>query len=97
MDLLKNLSLSLALLTTMPAHAVSLTGGEMDKLASNIGVGRAHAAVHWRYDYIDSLPLGEAVAIAMLRDMASCWNESFEGFSFTKFNGKRITGVGKNS
>jgi len=40
-------------------------GGEMDKLASNIGIGRAHAAVHWRYDYADSLPLGEAVAIAI--------------------------------
>jgi hypothetical protein len=47
-------------------------GGEMNKLAANIGMGRAHAAVHWRYDYADSLPLGEAVAIAMLRDMARC-------------------------
>jgi hypothetical protein len=72
-------------------------GGEMNKLAANIGVGRAHAAVHWRYDYADSLPLGEAVAIAMLKDMAHCWNESFEGFSFTKFDGARITGVGGNS
>jgi hypothetical protein len=72
-------------------------GGEMNKLAANIGVGRAHAAVHWRYDYADSLPLGEAVAIAMLKDMAHCWNESFEGFSFTKFDGTRITGVGGNS
>jgi len=72
-------------------------GGEMNKLAANIGMGRAHAAVHWRYDYADSLPLGEAVAISMLRDMAQCWNESFEGFSFTKFDGTRITGVGGNS
>jgi hypothetical protein len=29
--------------------------------------------------------------------MGHCWNEPFEGFSFTKFNGKRITGVGKNT
>jgi hypothetical protein len=72
-------------------------GGEMNKLAANIGIGRNHAAVHWRYDYADSLPLGEAVAIAMLRDMAHCWNESFEGFSFTRFDGTRITGVGANS
>jgi hypothetical protein len=72
-------------------------GGEMNKLAANIGMGRAHAAVHWRYDYADSLPLGEAVAISMLKDMARCWNESFEGFSFTKFDGTRITGVGGNS
>ena len=72
-------------------------GGEMNKLAANIGVGRNHAAVHWRHDYVDSLPLGEAVAIAMLRDMAQCWNEPFEGFSFTKFDGTRISGVGKNT
>jgi hypothetical protein len=72
-------------------------GGEMNKLAANIGIGRNHAAVHWRYDYADSLPLGEAVAISLLRDMASCWNEPFPGFSFTRFDGTRITGVGKNS
>ena len=72
-------------------------GGEMNKLAANIGLGRAHAAVHWRYDYADSLPLGEAVAISMLTDMAHNWNEPFAGFSFTKFDGTRITGVGKNT
>ncbi len=71
-------------------------GGEMNKIAANIGVGRAQAAVHWRYDYADSLPLGEAVAISMLNDMAQNWNEPFAGFSFTKFDGTRITGVGKN-
>jgi hypothetical protein len=72
-------------------------GGEMDKLAANIGIGRKHAGVHWRHDYVDSLPLGEAVAIAMLRDMGNCWNQPFEGFSLTKFDGTRITGVGKNT
>jgi hypothetical protein len=71
-------------------------GGEMNKLAANIGIGRNHAAVHWRYDYADSPPLGEAVAISMLRDMARCWNEPFEGFSFTKFDGTKIAGVGRN-
>jgi hypothetical protein len=29
--------------------------------------------------------------------MAHCWNESFAGFSFTKFDGTRVTGVGKNT
>lgn len=72
-------------------------GGEMNKLAANIAIGRNHAAVHWRYDYMDSLPLGEAVAIPMLRDMARNWNESFEGFSFTKFDGTRLSGVGRNT
>jgi hypothetical protein len=72
-------------------------GGEMNKIAANIAVGRNHAGVHWRYDYADSVVLGETVAISMLRDMASCWNEPFAGFSFTKFDGTRITGVGKNT
>jgi hypothetical protein len=80
------------------ADASQLTiGGEMNKLAANIAIGRNHASVHWRHDYADSLPLGEAVAISMLNDMASNWNESFEGFSFTRFNGTRISGVGRNT
>jgi hypothetical protein len=72
-------------------------GGELNKLAANIALARSHAAVHWRYDYSDSVVLGETVAISMLRDMAQCWNEPFEGFSFTKFNGTRVTGIGKNN
>lgn len=72
-------------------------GGEMNKLAANIAIGRNHAAVHWRYDYADSVILGESVAIAMLKDMAHCWNEPFAGFSFTKFDGTRVTGIGKNT
>jgi hypothetical protein len=71
--------------------------GEMNKVAANIAVGRNHAAVHWRYDYVDSVILGEAVAISMLKDKAQCWNEAFDGFSFTKFDGARVTGVGKNT
>jgi len=66
-------------------------GGEMNKLAANIGIGRNHAAVHWRSDYADSLPLGEAVAISILRDQKDTYNESFNGFTFTKFDGTRIT------
>jgi hypothetical protein len=87
----------LSLVPYAGADAGQMTiGGEMDKLAANIAIGRNHAAVHWRYDYADSLPLGEAVAIAVLNDMAGNWNEPFAGFSFTKFDGTRITGVGGN-
>jgi hypothetical protein len=68
----------------------------MDKSAANIAVGRKHAAVHWRYDYADSVILGEAVAISMLRVAARCWNEPFDGFSSTRFDGTRVTGLGKN-
>ncbi len=66
-------------------------GSEMDKLAANIAIGRLHAAVHWRSDYAASLPLGEAVAISILRDQKATYNESFNGFTFTKFDGTRIT------
>jgi hypothetical protein len=70
----------------------SLTiGGEMDKVAANIAIGRNHAGVHWRSDYADSLLLGEAVAISILRDQKSTYNESFNGYTFTKFDGSRIT------
>jgi len=88
----------LSLIPYEGSDASQLTiGGEMNKLAANIAIGRNHAAVHWRHDYADSLPLGEAVAISMLNDMASNWNESFGGFSFTRFNGTRISGVGRNT
>ena len=66
-------------------------GGEMNKIAANIAIGRNHAAVHWRSDYADSLPLGEAVAISVLRDQRATYNEQFSGFTFTKFDGTKIT------
>jgi hypothetical protein len=35
--------------------------------------------------------LGEDVAIRMLMDMKLTYNEDFQGFTFTKFDGSRIT------
>jgi hypothetical protein len=35
--------------------------------------------------------LGETSAIAMLRDQAHLYGESFTGFTFTKFDGTKIT------
>ena len=88
----------LSLIPYQGADADQLTiGGEMNKVAANIAIGRNHASVHWRHDYTDSLPLGEAVAISMLQDMARNWNESFDGFSFTMFNGTRVSGIGRNT
>ncbi|MFJ8529321.1 vanadium-dependent haloperoxidase [Bacillus sp. NPDC094106] len=66
-------------------------GGELNKLASNIGIGRDIAGVHWRSDMIEGLNLGEAVAIGILQDHKGTYNEKFKGFSFTKFNGETIT------
>ena len=65
--------------------------GELNKLASNIGMGRNHAGVHWRSDEVQSFTLGEQVAISILRDQKHCYNEDFEGFTFTKFDGTTIT------
>lgn len=66
-------------------------GGESNKVAANIAVGRNHAGVHWRSDYQDSLLLGEAVAISVLRDQRNCYNEAFSGLTFTRFDGTTVT------
>lgn len=65
-------------------------GGELNKLASNIALGRDTAGVHWRSDGIEGLKLGEAVAISILQDYRETYNEDFKGFSFIKFDGTRI-------
>lgn len=66
-------------------------GGELNKLASNVALGRNTAGVHWRSDGTESMLLGEAVAISILRDAKSCYNETFSGFSLTKFDGTTVT------
>jgi membrane-associated phospholipid phosphatase len=66
-------------------------GGELNKLASNIALGRDAAGVHWRSDGIEGLKLGETVAIGVLTDLKATYNEPFGGFSLTKFDGTTIT------
>jgi hypothetical protein len=66
-------------------------GGELNKLAANVAIGRNFAGIHYRSDYTESLLLGEKVAISALRDQKLTYNEEFEGFSFTRFDGTRIT------
>jgi hypothetical protein len=62
-------------------------GGELNKLASNVSIGRNAAGVHWRSDAVAGLKLGEAVALSIMNDMRGCFNETFKGFSLTKFDG----------
>jgi membrane-associated phospholipid phosphatase len=75
--------------------AALTVGGELDKLASNIATGRNLAGVHWRSDAYESLLLGEAMAISMLADQRPTYNENrggfFQGYTFTRFDGTRIT------
>lgn len=63
---------------------------ELHKLAGNIGMGRNFAGIHWRSDYDQALLLGETVAISILRDQRTTFNEKFDGFTFTKFDGSKI-------
>ena len=63
-------------------------GGELDKLAYNIAAGRNFAGIHWRSDMEEGVKLGEAVAVEVLRDLASAYDlEDFGGFRFTRVNG----------
>jgi hypothetical protein len=79
-------------LSLLPYSGSSLTvGGEMNKIAANVGVGRNIAGVHWRSDYRESVLLGEKIAISVLRDQRRGYNEVFSGFTFTKFDGTKIT------
>ncbi|SDJ57228.1 vanadium-dependent haloperoxidase [Salimicrobium halophilum] len=65
-------------------------GGELNKLAANIAIGRDAAGVHYRSDGINGLKLGEQVAIGILRDYKETYHEKFNGFSLTTFDGDTI-------
>lgn len=68
--------------------------GELNKLASNIALGRNIAGVHWRSDGTYSLQLGEQVAIKLLEAYARSYAELSPGataFQFTKFDGTQHT------
>jgi len=66
-------------------------GGELNKVANNIALGRDIEGVHWRSDGWQGLLLGEAVAISVMRDQHHLFNEHFSGLTFTKFDGTTIT------
>jgi membrane-associated phospholipid phosphatase len=65
-------------------------GDELNKLASNIAIGRNMAGVHYRSDYVQGLLLGEAVAIGLLEEQKVTYNENFS-FTLTRFDGTGTT------
>jgi hypothetical protein len=82
-------------------HGRPLTvGGELDKLASNIALGRNFGGVHFRSDGEHGILLGEKVAIRFLQDHLRTYREKFRShadpdgkrpfFELTKRNGQRI-------
>lgn len=79
-------------LTLQPYKQEELTvGGELDKMAENVAFGRNFAGVHWRFDAVEGLALGEAFAIRYLQELKLMSPEVFTGFSLTKFDGTRVT------
>lgn len=51
--------------------------GELNKLASNISIGRNWAGVHYFTDYIESLRMGERIAIGILEEQKLTYGENF--------------------
>jgi hypothetical protein len=65
-------------------------GGELNKVAANIAIGRNMAGVHWRSDYTESLRLGEQVALHILRRQRKDYHEKDWSFSLCTFDGRRV-------
>jgi hypothetical protein len=63
---------------------------ELNKLASNISLGRNFAGVHYRTDGDFGLILGEEYAISVLKELVHNYREDFNGFTFTRFNGAKV-------
>jgi len=65
--------------------------GELAKLGFNISTGHGiHAGIHFRSSTLQSLLLGEAVALSVLSDRAKSYNEPFT-MEVTKFDGTTAT------
>jgi PAP2 superfamily len=74
-----------------PYSDVTLTvGGEINKLAFNVAMGRNFAGIHYRSDAEAGIRLGEDVAIAMLQDLVNTFAEDFTGFRFSRVDGTPV-------
>jgi hypothetical protein len=78
-------------LSLLPYVGPPLTvGNELNKLAANVAMGRNAAGIHYRSDYSESIRLGEALAIDILEEQKSTYNETFS-FTLTRFDGETVT------
>ena len=78
--------------TLTPYDDTALTvGGEINKLAFNVAMGRDFAGIHYRSDAEAGFRLGEDVAIAMLQDLVQTFAEDFAGFQFTRLDGTPVS------
>ena len=69
-------------------------GDELDKIAANISIGRNMAGVHYYSDYIDSLIMGEKIAIAILLEQSLAYetypDRVAPSFSLKTFLGRKL-------
>jgi len=78
--------------TALSAIGDTLTlSGEINKLASNISLGRNWAGVHYRSDGHNGILQGEAVAKVILQEWINRYPEQNASFSFTGYLGDTIT------
>ncbi|QYE32972.1 vanadium-dependent haloperoxidase (plasmid) [Polymorphobacter sp. PAMC 29334] len=78
-----------------PGVTAMTVGGELNKLACNVAMGRSMGGVHWRSDNTRSLRLGEQIAAELLRGESLGYAEKAVGgaaptWSFTSFNGDPV-------
>ena len=65
-------------LSTVEDLSLSLTvEGELNKLASNISIGRNWAGVHYFTDYYESVRMGEQIALGILAEQKLTFGENF--------------------
>ena len=83
--------LSLVPYTGADASQITLNG-EINKLASNIGIARNISGIHWRVDAVYGMLLGEALALSILSDQSNNYpGENFDGFTIERFDGNTVT------
>ena len=64
--------------------------GELNKLCSNISIGRNAAGVHYITDYSNCITMGEQVAISILLDTLAASDVSGQ-LTLEKFDGTTVT------
>lgn len=70
-------------------HGTYTVETELNKLAANIAFGRDWAGVHWYSDQLESLRLGEQLALGILEEQKLTYGENFS-MSIPLFDGTTI-------
>lgn len=65
-------------------------GGELNKIACNVAMGRSMGGVHWRSDNTRSLRLGEQIATIMLRRQSTDYAEQGFRLRYRNFDGNAV-------